>query len=175
MFEYEDEIGLFAASLKEFIAKYELPDSWFKKPDHLAIKCADGLDYVFRMEELIPDAVQASEITMDGRRLATLKLTSEVSVGDLGAVSWLEVMEPRPEKVGNDVVGLEHIEFYYPDFDEVTDLLDKLGVVYKIETNPGHSWVNIVINEAGQELKLNDKTLEDIVTEELEQGISRLL
>lgn len=175
MFEYEEEIGLFAEALEAFIAKYELPQAWFKVPDHLAVKCADGLDYVFRMEELMPDSKQTSEIVMDERRLATLNLTSPVQVGNLGKVSWLEVMEPRPEKVGKDVVGLEHMEFYYPDFDEVTALLEKYGIEYKLETNPGHSWVNIVLNEAGQELKLNDKLLGDTVNEEIEQGISRLL
>lgn len=175
MFEYEEEIERFAASLSAFIEQYELPDEWFKTPDHIAIKCADALDYVFRMEELLPDSAQTSEIEMDGRRLGTMQLTSPVTVGELGNVSWLEIMEPRPEKVGDDVVGVEHMEFFYPDFDAVTKLLDQYGVAYKLEKNPGHTWINIVINEAGQELKLNDKLLGDTVQEEIEQGKARLL
>lgn len=175
MFEYEEEIEQFAETLQLFIDKYELPEKWFKTADHLAVKCADALDYVFRMEELMPDAAQASEIVMDKRRLAALRLTSPVPVGNLGEVSWLEVMEPRPEKVGKDVVGLEHMEFYYPDFDEVTELLAKLGVAYELQSNPGHSWVNIVLNEKGQELKLNDRLLGETVAEEIDNGTSRVL
>jgi hypothetical protein len=174
VFEYEEEIERFAETLEGFIERYELPDKWFKAPDHLAVKCADGLDYVYRMEELMPDAVQASEIVMDNRRLATLQLITPVVVGGLGEISWLEVMEPRPEKVGKDLVGLEHMEFYYPDFDEVTALLAKYDIEFTLQQNPGHAWVNIVLNEQGQELKLNDRLLSETVAEELDNGTAHL-
>jgi hypothetical protein len=95
--------------------------------------------------------------------LAALHLISPQSVGDLGEVSWLEIMEPRPEKVGKDFVGLEHIEFYYPDFDEVREALDKYKVSYTQQNNPGHDWINIVLGEAGQEFKLNSRLLSDVV------------
>lgn len=174
MFEYEEAVEKFTEELEAFIERYELPKEWFKVPDHLAIKCADGLDYVYTVEELLPDAHQASEIVMDERRLATLQLTSPVLVGDLWKISWLEIMEPRPEKVGKDVVGLEHMEFYYPDFDEVTVLLAKYDIEFTLQTNPGHSWVNIVLNDSGQELKLNDRLLGDTVADELEDGTAHL-
>lgn len=174
MFEYEEEIERFAEELEGFIGRYELPEKWFKVPDHLAIKCADGLDYVYRVEELLADAHQASEIIMDERRLATMELISPVIVGDLWKVSWLEIMEPRPEKVGKDVVGLEHIEFYYPDFDEVTRLLASYDIEFTLQHNPGHAWVNIVLNKQGQELKLNNRMLGETVAEELENGTAHL-
>lgn len=175
MFEYEEDIGLFAQTLGSFIERHELPEAWFKTPDHIAIKCADALDYAYRMEALIPDAVWASEITMNERRLGTLELTNPISVGELGAVQWIEVMEPRPERVGDDVIGLEHMEFYYPEFDEITQILTDRKIEYQLQSNPGHSWVNIVINDQGQELKLNDKLLGDTVREEIEQGIARVI
>lgn len=175
MFEYDEAIEQYAMELEVFIAKYELPANWFKAPDHIAIKCADALDYVYTLEDLLPDASQGSQIEMDKRRLAGLKLTSAIKVGSLGSVEWVEVMEPRPNMVGKDVVGLEHMEFYYPKFDEVTKLLDKYNIEYKLQKNPGHSWVNIVINNQGQELKLNDKLLGETIAEELEQGIAKLL
>lgn len=175
MFEYEEEVERFAEVLEGFIERYELPEEWFKVPDHLAIKCADGLDYVYTVEELLPDAHQASEIVMDERRLATLQLVSPVQVGDLGEVSWLEIMEPRPEKVGKDLIGLEHMEFYYPDFDEVTVLLAKYDIDFTLQQNPGHAWVNIVLNEQGQELKLNNRLLGETVAEEIGNGTAHLL
>lgn len=175
MIDYEEEIDDYAKSLEDFIGSHELPEKWFKRPDHIAIKCADGLDYEYRLQELSPDSSQSSQIEMDGRRLATLHLITNQAVGNLGSVEWLEVMEPRPEKVGKGIVGLEHMEFYFPDFKEVTETLVDKNLEFELEENPGHRWVNIVINASGQELKLNDRLLADIVEEELENGISHLI
>ena len=175
MFEYEEAVYEYATELTAFIAKHELPDKWFKVPDHLAIKCADSMGYVYTVEELLPDAAQASEIEMDGRRLAALRLTSPVTVGNLGKVQWLEIMEPRPANVGKDLVGLEHMEFYYPDFDEIIETLGKYSVNFKIQQNPGHAWVNIVLNDQGQELKINNRLLSDTVADELSDGTAHLI
>lgn len=175
MIDYEEEIQRYAEVLGGFIEKYELPSEWFKMPDHLAIKCADALDYDYTLQELLADARQASQIDMDKRRLAALWLVEDVEVGALGKISWLEIMEPRPEKAGNDLVGLEHMEFYFPNFDEVRDVLDKYKISYTEEANPGHAWINIVLNEEGQELKLNNKLLADTIIEELENGEAQLI
>lgn len=175
VFEYEEEIVDFAKTLEAFIDQHELPLEWFGVPDHLAIKCADGTDYDYRLEELMIDASAGSQVALDGRRLGALQLISPQPVGQLGSVGWLEIMEPRPEKVGDDVVGLEHVEFYYPDFAEIAELLDARGVAYTEQSNPGHTWINIVLNEAGQELKLNNRLLADVVAEELADGTAHSL
>lgn len=175
MFEYEDEIYRFISVLDKFIDNYELPNEWFVAPDHLAIKCADALDYAFRIEELIPDASQTSEIVLDKRRLAALKLVSPIDLGNNRQLLWLEVMEPRPEKLGKSLIGLEHIEFIFPDFEKVIELLNNRKIKFTLQQNLGHAWINIVINQSGQELKLNDRLLSDIVAEEIAKGISRVL
>lgn len=175
MFEYEEAIEQYAKDLQDFIDRYELPAKWFKTPDHIAIKGADGLEYDYIVQDLLADAQQASEVNMDGRRLAAFQLISRVPVGELGSVNWLEIMEPRPEKVGKDIVGLEHMEFYYPEFDEVKSVLNKHKIPFVMESNPGHAWINIVLNNQGQELKINDRLLADAVNQELEEGISHHL
>ena len=175
MFEYEAEIDAFARCLQDFIDKYELPNKWFALADHIAIKCADADDYEYKIQDIIMDATQGSEIDLDGRRLAALQLTSPQEIKDLGQVSWLEIMEPRPEKIGKDIVGIEHIEFYYPTFDEITEVLEGAGVAYRKQANPGHEWISIVLNQQGHELKLNNRLLQDIVAEELQDGTSHLL
>ncbi|CAN5457855.1 hypothetical protein BH10PAT3_BH10PAT3_6850 [soil metagenome] len=112
---------------------------------------------------------------MDGRRLATTQLTGTMLVGAFGEVSWVEIMEPRPAKVGKDVVGLEHMEFYYPHFDRITDVLKKNMISYEVQNNSGHAWVNIVLNNQRQELKLNDKSLGKTVQGEIADGTSYIL
>ncbi len=112
---------------------------------------------------------------MGERRLAALNLISDLPIASLGNISWVEVMEPRPEKLGKDVIGLEHMEFYYPDFDEVREVLQANDISFVEESNPGHQWINIVISDQGQELKLNNRPLAVIVEEEIENGVAHLL
>jgi hypothetical protein len=173
VFEYEEEIGRYAKVLQDFITQHELPPEWFRVSDHVAIKCEDGFDYEHVVEELLPDTTQASQVELDGRRLGALWLTSDIPIGDITRVTWVEIMEPRPEKVGKDMVGVEHVEFYYPDFEEITDILDEKEVPYELQQNPGHAWVNITLNDQGLELKLNNRVLADVVEEELDQGIAK--
>lgn len=165
----------YAASLADFIAKHELPDEWFLAPDHVAIKGENSAGFEDMLEQLRPMAVRMTVIEMDGRRLATAELKHSLSVRSFGVVDWVEIMEPRPEKVGKDVVGFEHMEFYNPDFDAIRSVLDDRGIKYEMQQNPGHKWVNIVINDSNQELKLNDRTLADVSAEELSNGKAKII
>lgn len=175
MMRFESELEAYGEELEEFIDMFWLPQGWFGAPDHVAIKCADRSDFERTIRTFEDDAEQISAIDMDGRTLAAVRLASSVAVGSLGDVSWVEVMEPRPEKVGKDVVGLEHMEFTFPDFGLVRDLLSERNIPYEMQSNPSHRWINIVLNELRQELKLNDKPLSEIVEEELASGESYLL
>ena len=90
-------------------------------------------------------------IDMDERTLASLQLAQQIAVEPFGYVEWLEIMEPRAQKIGKGVVGLEHMEFSVPDLDEVSRTLLRYGVRdYERQSNPGHDWLSIVINEAGK-------------------------
>jgi predicted metalloenzyme YecM len=173
--DFEAQIDEYAQELQNFIARQELPDGWFKTADHVAVKGADAAGFEALVEHFRPLSERISCVDMSGRRLATAQLKQPVIVGTLGAVSWVEIMEPRPEKVGKDVVGFEHMEFLFPDFSAVQAILDEKHIAYEMESNPGHSWVNIKLNERGQELKLNDRLLGDAVTEEIQSGKARIL
>jgi len=165
-----DEIKKYAASLSDLIAGHQLPASWFAVPDHLAFKGRDSAHYLELVHIFRPLAKRVSYIHLDNRRLATAELVKSVVAGDFGAVGWIEIMEPRPEKAGADVVGLEHMEFLYPDFEAVKAELSLKKVAYELQSNPNHQWINIVINSAMQEVKLSNKPLEAIVRQEIEQG-----
>ena len=165
----------YADTLADFIAKYELPMDWFKVTDHVAVKGRDADGFKEVVELFRPLAERIACIDMDSRRLATAQLKEPMAVGDFGTVGWVEIMEPRPEKVGKDVVGFEHMEFLFPDFDSIRTVLDEKKIAYEMEQNPGHHWVNIVINDKGQELKLNNRTLADVVPDELKEGKAYLL
>lgn len=173
MNSFETDIQKYADSLETFVSQHSLPADWFRVPDHIAIKGADATGFEELMNTFQPLANQLSYIEMDGRRLGTAQLVSSMAIGTFGSVSWVEIMEPRPEKVGKDVVGMEHMEFFYPHFDEIKSVLADRGIDFEPQENPGHAWINIVINDGGQELKLNDRLLTDAVTEEIKQGLTK--
>ncbi len=164
------QIEDYAQELEGFIERNKLPNEWFERPDHVAFKAANSQGFDLLIQTFRPLSEQISYIEMDGRRLATAKLLSHVTLGTFGDIQWVELMEPRPARVGSDVVGFEHAEFYFPDFEAAQAILSDKKVAYDMQDNPGHSWVNIVINSDGQELKLNNGTLEDIVAAETARG-----
>jgi len=177
MKNYLEQIDQYAKELENFVSVHNLPEAWFAQPDHVAIKCADGMDYEDTMEEFKDEAEQRTWVKMHGRRLGSVKLISSLALGNFGDVSWVEVMEPRPEKVGKDVVGFDHAEFHYPHFKPIIMTFNLRKIKYSIpDDNPEHGAVVVVINEdTGHELKLNDKTLADIVAHELKEGKATIL
>ncbi len=165
----------YAHDLEEFIDALALPEEWFAVPDHVAIKCADSEHFDTVLEDFKADAEQISFIEMSDRRLATVSLISSISVASLGEVSLVEVMEPKPEKVGRDIVGFEHMEFYYPDFEEVREVLRSRNHPFEMQGNAGHAWVNVIINQQGQELKLNDLTLAETIAHETQANQTHIV
>src|SRR5258706_9885739 len=109
--ELTQQVDNYQRELSGFITKNDLPKEWFVKPDHVAFKGAHTKDFERLIAYFKLLATQVSCIDMDGRSLVTAKLTTPVNVGQFGSVQWVEIMEPRPEKVGKDVVGFEHMEF----------------------------------------------------------------
>lgn len=170
---FEQQVADYAAALHAFRAEYGLPGEWFAEPDHIAVKCADATDFDKTLAEWLPKAESLSYIHLNGRRLATAKLLGPIAVGEEGEVGWLEIMEPRPEKAGQDVVGVDHMEFMFADFDAVKALLAERGVSFTPQENPSHRWVSIDAN--GHELKLNDLPLAAVVPEEIAEGKAVIL
>ncbi len=165
----------YGEELQRFVSEYDLPDAWFVEPDHIAFKASDSSSFGELIKNFEPISSRISAMRMDGRRLATAELSTSVQVLGFGAVRLVELMEPRPEKVGTDYVGLEHMEFYYPNFEEVKTQLDTRKIAYTEQSNSGHAWINVVLNTAGQELKLNNKLLADTVADEISRGETEVI
>lgn len=171
--EYRDimtQIFTYGEDLRMFVDINALPEEWFGTPDHIAYKCQNGQHFDEVINEAADDAETMSVVVLDNRRLASARLLQPVYVESFGTVQWLEIMEPRPEKVGVDGVGLEHMEFYWPHFEYAEEVLRDRGVSYELQGNASHQWITIVINESGQEVKLNNRPLADSVDEELSEG-----
>src|SRR5690349_1913904 len=108
---FSTKLAEYASALERFRKESDLPEEWFAVPDHLAIKCADPADYERTVQEWLSYADSLSYARLNNRRLASANLSEPILVGVNGQVTWVEIMEPRPEKVGKDPVGIDHMEF----------------------------------------------------------------
>ena len=122
---FQEEVQNFSTSLTCFVKNSNLPMELFVRPDHLALKARDRDDFdkltVAWSQHALGGVVRA--IDMDERTLASLQLTQPIAVEPFGHVEWLEIMEPRAQKIGKGVVGLEHMEFSVLDLDEASRIL----------------------------------------------------
>lgn len=173
-------VNEYALDATTYIAQHALPNEWFVIPDHIAVKCADTADYEATIQAFAPVSRFISSIETGGRRLGTAQLLNKLSIGQLGRVSIVEIMEPRPEKVGASRVGVEHMEFYYPDFERAERFINDASspdgetLPYEINLdNTAHQTLILPFGE-GLEIKLNNRTLGQIIPEEIANGSARI-
>jgi hypothetical protein len=81
-------------------------------------------------------------------------------------------MQPRPGKELAEGF-VEHTEFFFPNLSEAERVLTQRGVNFIRQKNPGHEWVNVIIDDSGREIKFNDKPLAAVVATEHEHGLLR--
>lgn len=171
--DVEQGLNEYGDAFTSFLSQYPLPSSLFLRPDHFAVKCADEIDYFDTCHNIRPyvDDEGIWELSLDGRMLATASLRQAVAVGDF-RFSWVEIMQPRP---GKELPKgfVEHTEFFVDDLFGVERTLRRFGVSSERQENPGHAWLNVVIDDEGREIKFNDKLIRDVVAKEKEQGILR--
>ena len=169
----EKDLDVYGETMKQYVDTFQLPKSWFGNPDHLAVKCADELDYIDTCISIGNDAIHDGvwEVSLDERLLASAKLSGKVALGGFH-FGWIEIMQPRPGKeTGKGFV--EHTEFFYPDLYEVLRVLEQCGADVALQSNPGHEWVNLVIDDFGREIKFNNKPLAEVVAVEQAEGVLR--
>lgn len=170
---FHKQVADYATALQKFRTDNDLPSEWFAQPDHLAIKCAGPVDYEQTVQNWLPQAASLSYAPLNNRRLASVRLSQPLVVGNNGAVEWLEIMEPRPEKVGKDPVGIDHMEFLFADFEAASTVLRAKNIPFEQEQNPLHEWLSIFAY--GHEFKLNNSVLAQIVATNIKTGDATVL
>lgn len=169
--DFKTETVNYEQTFIEFTNGYQLPDAWFRRPDHLAVKCTEWFDYNETTRETFVSLIDDEglwEIEMGGRFLASGQLASPIMIANF-EFGWIEIMQPKPGKeVPKSFV--EHTEFKVRDFQAVINGLKGRGVEdHKIQDNGSHAWVNIPIGD-DREIKLNNLPLADVVKKEKSQG-----
>lgn len=165
----------YEVAFNRFVDQFDLPQSFFSSPDHVAVKCADEADYLATCNELmaIVDESGIWEIRMDERLLASACLRDSLSLQlneQKTQFRWIEIMQPRPGKELN-LGFVEHVEFTVADLSLVSQVLNRQGIEFEEQSNPGHRWLNVVLDSMEREIKFNDKSLEDVAEDERSRGL----
>lgn len=173
-------------SLQKFLQQHDLAAAVSAlQLDHLAFKCKDADHYRSVMTSLLQDkrVLEIFEIAMpDKRRISAVIFGEAPLVG----VLWdpaahpgiencrlLEIIEPRPERVGADVVGIDHIEVLVKSEDELRTWearLKRLAIACEIESNPRHKWLSAPLRPRRSELEFTNVPFMHIVKDELAAG-----
>jgi hypothetical protein len=132
--------------------------------DHFAVKMADARAFDSFIDQILPLADKVHCVNLSNRRISIAFLQEAIHFGRFGDCTDIEIMEPKPEKVGRGLVGFEHIEIYRPDFNDLLGLGE-------FKDNGHHKSIVIKLNEEGQELKLNNSPIRDVLVKERQEGI----
>lgn len=171
----QKEASVYMQTLQNFIAKYKLQNICSGMVDHAAYKCVSSEEFETSLSELKVKANHISVIVMDGRRLATIELVSPLSLGDLGLTYYLELMEPKPERIGTILTPFDHIELYNPNFELVENELQEKGISFTHFANDNHKALVITINSLNQQLKFTDSHLREISKKEVSEKRAKIL
>jgi predicted metalloenzyme YecM len=168
--QLQSEANTYTIDLENFLTANELIDLFAPPVDHLAVKLANTEEYESFIEYISIHASAINYIELNNRRIAYAHLIGEIQFGSLGATSYLEIMEPRPEKVGKDKVGFEHIEIINPNLDSIYQRVKAKNLQTEFYDNGFHKAVVLKIDDQGREIKFTDKPIKDVLMLEESQG-----
>lgn len=134
------------------------------KPTAAGWKTADREEYRRLIAELHDHTDHVIETWMNGRWIAKLHLRDRRLAGDIEIV---KIMQRRPGSA--DAVGLDHVDFYTPEFARAEETLkSEPDLKWSWESNDvieNYDWLSIWFD--GTEAKIKGDTVLDIVVAEL--------
>lgn len=159
----------YKADLDEWVKRYDM-SRYIGPIDHFAIKVEDKLSFGKVVDAVKPFCVNRHRGTpglsirdMHGRRIAVALLKEPIEFGD-ALISCIEIMQPRPEAEGKDVIGLDHLELINPNLLEIEQALRVSGADYYVdETNPYKEIIVSFLNDRRERIKFTNRTLAEIV------------
>ncbi len=165
----EEQVSQYSAALVYYEAANKLPMDMLSQPDHLALKAADIRHFEILVKSVGKYSSELYCIDDQDRFLVAARLAGKVTVGLHGKVRWLEIKEPRRGH-SDDIVGIEHAEFVYNDFNKALNQLERKGLDPEVEAEGDHKRINLVFTSEGHELRFTNTPIAEIVTEKLENG-----
>jgi hypothetical protein len=173
--EINDQIRSYGETVLRFASVMDFPSILISRPDHVMIKSSTPSDFDRKVKLVTPWAEQAAFLEVDSRFLVAAHLITPIALTEYKEVSWIEIMESKSPDGTTDYLGAEYAEFYHSDFIQAAKLMKSKRIDFEKRTDGIHRWWNIRLNEEGQELRISDKPLMDIIGRQLDDGTAREL
>ncbi len=166
----------YAEEAKLFFYSYGLANLVVDVPiDHVAVKALNTEVYKQYLDLYKPLCKRLSEEQVGPRFIAIAELNERLDAGNFGAVSTLEIMEPKPDAIATTHDLIDHIEILVEDLENIKQGLQSKDVLFKEQKNENHSAIVIEINEWGQEIKFSNRSLANIAEKQLANGVAKLV
>lgn len=173
--EFTDEVRDYGSVLMHFASVTNFPERLLNHPDHIMVKSDNISNFDHRVRSITPWAENTAFIEVDSRFLVAAQLLVPLTIADGKPVSWVEIMEPKSAEGTADYLGVEYAEFFHEDFNQAGLMMKKSRVNFEKRVDDLHRWWNVRLNDDGQELRITDKPLADIIDRELDEGTARHL
>ncbi len=165
----EESLASYKKDLDTWVSEFGM-GLYMGSVDHFAVKVENEEKFEEMVLALKPYCIDKQGETpglsirkMHGRRIAVALLKTPIKFGD-NLVSCIELMQPRPESQGTDVVGFDHAEIVTSNLEEIETVLKGTGSNYYVdETNPYKEIVVSFVNSHKERIKFTNKTLAEIV------------
>lgn len=156
-------------------------EKFLEFPDHFAIKVETESELHNLVEEFKIFCVDKKGETpglsirkMHGRKVAVALLAEPILFKNK-KIDCIEIMQQRPEEVGNDIVGIGHLEYVVDSIDEVEKVYIENGIKYYHDRTNNYKKVMVTIVDGNQlRVKFTNRTLEAIVPEQIRDEPERV-
>ncbi len=167
---YQTQIEEYSKLLFNFLSQLNLLNILNGQVDHVALKAKDLVNYNSLVKQFLPNSISAQYVNLNNRKIFTSTLDFEIILPQIGRTNEIEVIEPRPEKVGQGFSGFEHIEIYLSDLSALQSKLNHHNIQHDYEDNGFHKAITVKLNSIGQEVKFTNTSLENVLKEEQKEG-----
>lgn len=173
--DINDEVKKYGQTMLHFMWSTDFPEGLVTNPDHVMIKSATPSDFDKRVKSISPWAEQKIFVEVDTRFLVAARLIVPMALTEYKEVNWIEIMESKSPDGTADYLGVEYVEFYHSDFNQAGLFMKRKKVDAEKRVDGLHRWWNIRMNDEGQELRITDKPLSEIIDKELDESTARHL
>ena len=158
----QDATDAYLEVLKTFVDRHRIQGLLKEaRVDHIGVKVKDADDLARHIQGLSgeSDWIVARQVTRRG--IASVRLNTPLSLGDLSDTRMVEFAEPRLGKQG-DSTRINHAAIVPAySFKDIAAFLEAKNIHFNSSGAGNESYILVSLNEAGQELKLTDATLEE--------------
>jgi hypothetical protein len=167
---FNEQISKYSIALTTYEGTHRLPAQIFQQPDHLALRTADIGEFEHVVRSLNDNAEQMTCVEDEGRFRVDAKMLGSVSLGIYGRVKWLEIIE-------GDSSGIDHTEFFFPDFSKLRESFHRGRVDYEIDAVDERKVATVSFSQRGEsfEVRITDTPVSEVVAREISNGEAYIL